>query len=809
MKPNFPLFFFFCLFWACESAPPVQEVELPVIPSPQEIRTKKGMLSLKNSFNISIDDEILNPLAKIVREDFYLLTGIKTGGNNGEKIPSLRLAIDATLAKESYELIIDDQIKIKGGSYAAVSMGTVTLFHLLTDAVEVPKLVIQDEPKAAYRSLMVDVARTWHDIAVLEELVILCKWYKINYLHLHLTDDQSITFPSQTYPFLATDGRQYSREDLEDLNEFAYKRGVVLVPEIDVPGHSSEFIKNMPKVFGIADLAANPYTINIGKETAYEALDKLIGEVAAVFTHSPYIHIGGDEAFFSGIDKDPEAIAYMEANNIPTVKELFRHFIVRMNEMIQAKGKQTIVWAGFSEKGAIEIPQDVIVMLWEPQYYKPEQLEKDGYKMINASFKPLYVVNNRKWSVDYIYEQWNPRRWESWANTGDFVGYELPNTDNILGGTMCAWEQSQWNELHRLRKRIPAMNAHLWQGKADDLAEFNKNLIQSDAKLSRLLQAFTLTVEGLQYPNWQAGNFNEHAWFDDKLTVQLTANYPDLTIRYALGKQRLDKNSRLYTKPLILDKTTMLQIAAFNEKGKMVGLPMLKKYFHQPLSIATAGLEKDLPPNSWEKHRFENEMTITMTSPYPDATIKYTLDDGKITKNAAVYKSPIPIQKTTHLHAQLFDKNRKKIGSPFRASYFLLKNRPSLTSNKPTTASNQNLRPDVADAATNGRVTLWEQWGDHTNGNNWIQVDLEKNEAVSEFKIYTFWDGHRYYQYTIEGSIDGENWTTLVDASENMEIATDEGQSHKIETTEVRYLKLNMLYNSANPGLHVVEFSAY
>jgi len=58
MKSNFPLIFFFCLLWACESAPPVQEVELPVIPSPQEIRTKKGMLSLKNSFNISIDDEI-------------------------------------------------------------------------------------------------------------------------------------------------------------------------------------------------------------------------------------------------------------------------------------------------------------------------------------------------------------------------------------------------------------------------------------------------------------------------------------------------------------------------------------------------------------------------------------------------------------------------------------------------------------------------------------------------------------------------------------------------------------------------------
>ncbi len=809
MKLHIPFFLLLCLLTSCQFEAPVAELAVDVLPSPQKVVGQSGTLSLKNSFNISVETEALNPLAKIVRKDFYLLTGIESGGNNGEKIPSLHLVIDATLEKEQYQLTIDDQIKITGGSYAAVSMGTVTLFHLMNEALELPRLNIQDQPQAVYRSLMVDVARAWHDISVLRELILLCKWYKINYLHLHLTDDQSITFPSQTYPELATTGRQYRLEDLIDLNEFAYERGVILVPEIDVPGHSSEFIKNMPEVFGITDLKQNPYTINIGKPSAYQALEVLIGEVAAVFTHSPYIHIGGDEAFFTGIESDPEAKAYMETNSILTVKELFRHFLVRLNDMVKAQGKQTIVWAGFSEKGDIEIPKDVIVMLWEPQYYNPEQLEKDGYKIINASFKPLYVVNNRKWSADYIYEQWNARRWESWANTGDFVGYELASADNILGGTMCAWEQRQWNELHRLRKRIPAMNEHLWQGKAADVTTFNENLGLSDAKLSRLLQPFTLVEKGLQYPDWPEGNFNEHAWFDDTLQINLTAHYPDLTIRYAWDRQFLDKNATIYTAPILLNRTRTLQIAAFDKKGKMVGLPMLRKYFHQPLSITTTGLEKDLPPNSWEKHRFEKEMTITLENPYPDAIIKYTLDGGAVSKNAKVYQAPIQVKKTSHLNAQLFNKNGRKIGSPLRASYFLLKNSPSLTTNKPTIASNQNLRPKVADAATNGRLTLWEQWGDHNNGDNWIQVDLEKIEAVSEFKIYTFWDGYRYYQYTIEGSTDGENWTTLVDASKNKEIATDEGQVHKIESTEVRYLKLNMLYNSANPGLHVVEFSAY
>ena len=790
-------------FFSCKPtvAPPIH-----ILPKPLQVTQKKGFLNLGNGFDINVKIAELKPLAKVIRKDYYLLTGINKIISSTTQSPVIQLDIDRTLAKEAYQLSIDQQIKIIGGSYAAVTMGATTLWQLLDSTLQVPKLEIVDEPASEYRSLMVDVARAWHDIAVLEELIILCQWYKINYLHLHLTDDQSITFPSTIYPNLATEGQQYSPKELADLNEFAYERGVILVPEIDVPGHSSEFIKNRPDLFGIQDLTKNWYTLNMGKESTYQALDNLLGEIAEVFTHSPYIHIGGDEAHFEGLETDPNVMAYMEANNIPTVKELFRHFIVRMNQMVKRKGKQTLIWAGFSKKGEIEIPKDIIVILWETQYYDPAQLEKDGYQIINASFKPLYVVNNRKWAADYIYEQWNSRRWESWANTGDYVGAELATTDNILGATMCTWEQRQWNELHRLRKRIPAMNAHLWQGKVDRLTSFKASLSKTDTKLSRLLQPFSMQEKGLKYPNWSAGNFNEHLWFDKELAITITSNYPNLTIKYAIGNQALTSQSPTYTKPIKINKTTDLKIAAFDEDGKMVGLPMTKKYFHQPLTIKANPLEKELLPNSWEKHRFEKELAIELYSPYQGAIIKYTLNDEDV---ASIYSSPIKVNQTTHINAGLFDKDGNTIGSPLRASYYLLKNRPSLTTNKPTIASNEHIRPNVAAAATNGRVTLWEQWGDHNNGDNWIQVDLEKTESVSQFKVYNFWDNYRYYQYTIEGSMDGENWETLVDFSQNTELATDEGYIHDISPSEARYLKLNVLFNSANPGLHVVEFSAY
>ena len=126
-----------------------------------------------------------------------------------------------------------------------------------------------------------------------------------------------------------------------------------------------------------------------------------------------------------------------------------------------------------------------------------------------------------------------------------------------------------------------------------------------------------------------------------------------------------------------------------------------------------------------------------------------------------------------------------------------------------TIASNEAINPGTARLANNGRVTLWEMWGDHKSEENWIQIDLEKEENVSRFKVFTFWDAFRYYQYTIEGSVDGSNWDKLVDFRENTVLSTSRGYQHQIEPVRVRFLRLNMLFNSANPGLHVVEFAAW
>lgn len=771
-------------------------------------------ISLKNGFSVSISSDSLEDhiplldLVKIFENEFYMLTGIKNGET--EEKQSIQLYVDYSLPTETYSLDVSDVIKVQGGSYAAVSMALVDLLQLMNEQQEVPGIQLNESPENEYRSLMIDLARGWHDMGVLKEIITLCKWYKINYLHLHLTDDQSFTFPSTAYPKLATENRSFTLESLKELNEYAHLHGVTLVPEIDVPGHSSEIIRKMPELFGIAKTQNNPYTMSMGKEEVYDALGTLIKEIAEVFTYSPYIHIGGDEAFFSGMEDDPETMTYMKKHNLPTMHELFRHFLVRLNDMVKANGKQTMVWAGFAEEGEIEIPRDIIVILWESQYYDPQRLIDDGFKVINASFKPLYVVNNRKWDADYIYTQWNLQRWESWGNTGDFLGVEVndPNK-SLMGATMCVWEQNQINQIHRLRERLPAMAEHLWNPSANDLTDFRVRLTNTDAKLGKLLRPFDVATSGRTFPDMVQGNFYEHLWFNNQLTLEASATLADVTLRYATDGADVTISSPVLNAPITLTESGHVKIQGYNAAGETVGQPFHQQYFLRPITVKTDKLWKDLPLGSWEKLRFEEQMTVSLETTFSDYDLRYTTDGTAPKAESPVYTEPISMAKTTQVRAQLFDQAGKAFGSGFSEVYYLIINEPSLTTNKPITASNEKIAPGAARKANNGRVTLWEQWGGHNDGNTWIKVDLEQITSVSRFKIYNFWDNYRYYQYTIEGSADGETWTQLVDFSENTEKASIEGYEHTIEATEARYLRINLLYNSANPGLHLVEFNAF
>ncbi|AUP78698.1 family 20 glycosylhydrolase [Flavivirga eckloniae] len=465
-----------------------------ILPLPKEIIETPNQVFLSAESEIYAPNTEVKPLLKIFKEEIHDLTKIdlkisKEKNSNTD----ILFDIDTKLAKEEYRLTINNVIAVTGGSYQALAMARTTLLQLATvqdGLLGFPVLAIKDYPDANYRGLMIDLARAWHPVASVKKFIQMASFYKSNYVHLHFTDYQSYTLPSKEYSKLSTPEKTYSFEELEELEAYSQARGVTIIPEIDIPGHSSPFVKKYPEIFAIKDVEKNPWIINMGNEKTYEAIDVLIRELTSVFKASPYFHIGGDEAIFNEVTNDPKVQAYMKEHELgEDVHELYRHFIVRVNKIVKKYGKQMCVWEGFKREGTIEIPKDIIVFEFETNKYLPNHLVEDGYTVVNTSWKPLYVVNQKKWEPKTIYN-WNMWRWENWfSKAPSIVPIQLEKTPLVIGAQMCSWEQQDKVEIPSLRRRLPALNERIWNtSKKVSYEVFMKHLDSTDEKLSLLIK---------------------------------------------------------------------------------------------------------------------------------------------------------------------------------------------------------------------------------------------------------------------------------------------------------------------------------
>ncbi|MCE5277139.1 MAG: family 20 glycosylhydrolase [Planctomycetaceae bacterium] len=458
-----------------------------MIPYPLKSVTQSASLALSRSSRIVPCTPALAPLAKVLSGEIAQLTGLQLAAEHAApRDGDIALALDATMAPEAYELTVGASAGVRAGSYAAAAMGTVTLLQALR-GTSLPHMQVQDAPLAPYRGLLIDTARRWHTLETLKKLVVLCRWYKINHMQLHLTDDQSFTFPSRAYPSLATPDRHYTLDQIAELVTFAGDRGVAILPELEMPGHAAAAVGALPQ-----RVACDPPTGNVlcpSHEQTYETMDTLIGEMCEAFPASPYFHIGADEVNKTPWETCTRCKAFMAQRGMESTEELYRHFIVRMNEIVKRHGRRMIAWEGFAKTGKIAIPTDITVMIFESYYNLPPDVLAGGYPVINASWQPLYVVNDRNWTPEHIYG-WNMYRWEHWYKISPAFEkpIQVPPTDQIVGAQMCAWEQPDELELPSLRHRVPAMAERLWNPQAArTFADFESRLKDIDAKLDKLL----------------------------------------------------------------------------------------------------------------------------------------------------------------------------------------------------------------------------------------------------------------------------------------------------------------------------------
>ncbi|MBK8099454.1 MAG: family 20 glycosylhydrolase [Planctomycetes bacterium] len=465
-----------------EVVPP--PVPLPLVPWPRELTPGDGSLPLCATLAIETDVATWQPQVEVLRRMLSAAAGSVTRAGT----TTIELRRDPEMAAEHHRLTIGDSIVITGSELEAIARGTATLLQLLRpgkDGPHWPRLAIADQPTCGYRGLLVDVARKPHPMAVLEDLVTLCWLYKIRYLQLHLTDDQAFTFPSTAFPRLATKGHSYTRAELRGLHDFAAARGVTIVPELDVPGHCGAAIAAMPELFKAHD--RHHATIAFARPEVVAAIDTLIGELLEVFPSTPYVHVGGDECDLEHVHESKDFQAAFAREGVPDARQLYRRFLCQLRDKVHARGRRMIVWEGFGPEGGVAIPTDVTVMAFEMLYHTPDKLVAAGYPVINTSWQPLYVVNDRCWSEREIFG-WHRGAFRHFVEGFPaYGGMEVPRA-RIVGAQMCAWEQPAERELPSLRRRLPAMAERIWHEDAGrDTEDFLARLAVTDALLGRLL----------------------------------------------------------------------------------------------------------------------------------------------------------------------------------------------------------------------------------------------------------------------------------------------------------------------------------
>lgn len=464
-----------------------------LVPLPTAIEMGRGKVALTDATRIIYpnaegDEGVidLSPLASVLSQELELLTGFRPAVATLDRAKptasDIVLACSAPLASpfdetaidESYRLTINRSgVRVEGASYKAVVYGTATLLQSLKvegDHFSFPAMSVQDKPHAQYRGLMIDVARQPHSIATLREAIRLARLYKARYLHLHLTDDQHFTFPFEPVTGKLENNFTYSRKELEELVAYAEARGVTLIPEMDLPGHSSRLRQS-----GYLSPTKNDY--DVADPANYKRIMAIVDDMLSVFHSSPYFHIGGDES-----GAGDRLVPFLAAVN------------THLRGKPQGQKRRLMVWEGFHGAPTDQLPATgedrVIVHSWESSYNAPWNLLDNGYTLINSSWKPLYVVGNgtnwhpgrgvRMWGAETLYRwdkdifmHWEPGRavyedadpdpkGDRDRTDHQWSAAENDQQDQVLGGQLIFWEQREDTTVNDLLERLPAVAERLW-----------------------------------------------------------------------------------------------------------------------------------------------------------------------------------------------------------------------------------------------------------------------------------------------------------------------------------------------------------
>jgi hexosaminidase len=461
---------------------------ISIIPKPQEMTVGEGHFVLNAHTRISApDDKRGAQIANFLREAIQQQTGIHLRATAAGKDNRIVLRIDPTITgDEAYRLQVTTQgISIAASNERSLFWGVQTLRQLLPfrpgARIDVPLVDIKDAPTFAYRSVMLDVGRHFYPVAFVKKQLDLMSYYKLNTFHWHLTDDQGWRIQIRKYPRLTTvgawrtedDGSRYggfyTQDQIRDVVQYARERNIMIIPEIEMPGHSTAALAAYPelscpkKPLQVATTwGVHKDIFCVGDEATFTFLQNVLDEVIALFP-APYVHIGGDEVPKDQWKDCASCQQLMHARNLKDEEGLQSYFIKRVQRYLEGKGKTMIGWDEILEGGA---DKNAVIEVWRG----PDEGRKalaNGNRIINAS--PYYLdTPTPKLSTSAIY------------HLDPLAGPEGYRRQ-VLGAEAPLWSEraDPLNAETKLYPRLQAFAESLWTaGKRDDAgyADFQQRL---------------------------------------------------------------------------------------------------------------------------------------------------------------------------------------------------------------------------------------------------------------------------------------------------------------------------------------------
>jgi hexosaminidase len=574
--------------------------KFPLIPYPNQLVMGSGSFTITAKTTIVTTKEFgsealeLNNILKKGLGKPLLLSKVN-------KPHAIKLVYDAGITEpEAYTLsITQSEVVIRAKNGAGVFHAVETIRQLLPVSVEtgmvhkqltLPVVAIQDQPAYEWRGMHLDVSRHFFSVSYLRKFIDRMALYKMNKLHLHLTDDQGWRIEIKKYPKLTEEGAWrtfnnqdsscmkrskdnpdfiidkehiiqrdgktlyggfYTQQEMKGVVAYATAKHIDIIPEIDMPGHMMAAINSYPFLTCNGEnkwgtLFTKP--ICPCNETTFEFAQNVFSEIMDIFP-SKYIHIGGDEVDRTDWGKSDACKALMEREGIKDLPALQSYFINRMEKFFNSKGRKLIGWDEIIEGG---ISPTAIVMYWRtwvPQ--APVKAVKNGNTVIMTPGEPLYFDNQAdQYSIYKVYH-FNP--------IPQVLNAE--EAKSIIGAQANIWTEqipSERRADYMYMPRMTALAELLWTNKQDKYDSYLERLVQQYSRMDALKINYRLP----DLPNL----LNEYA-FTDEGKLSIASPLKSLTLRYTTDGTLPDVKSPVLPYPLIIKKSELVKVAAFTPTG--------------------------------------------------------------------------------------------------------------------------------------------------------------------------------------------------------------------------------------------------